>query len=155
MKKNSGFSIVELMITMAIAVGAITLSAPSFMGVLKESHLTSQLNVMVGTFNLARAEAVKRSAPIVVCPSIDATTCSGLGKWEDGWLVYVDADNTGTITGGDEVIRVYDALDSSVTARGETIVSDIVSFTPTGFGIQSGIIVFCDGANLGSSSGGF
>ena len=96
-RRSSGFSLVELMITIAVLAVIIAISAPSFTGVFNSNRLTSRANELGASLQVARSEALRRNAPVVVCRSENGTDCAGaLGSW-DTWIT-IDAD--------DEVLRV-------------------------------------------------
>ena len=58
--KSSGFTLVELMITLAIAGILVAVGIPSFNSTISSNRLTSYANELVTALNLARSEAVKR-----------------------------------------------------------------------------------------------
>lgn len=65
--RGRGFTLVELMITMAVALVLIMIAVPSFKSVILSSKLTTTANDMVGAINLARMEAIKRNANTQFC----------------------------------------------------------------------------------------
>jgi len=75
---RSGFSLIELMVTVALISILLTLGVPSFSAILRNMTLTSQANNFVAAIYLARSEAIKRGGGI----TIDAT-----GGWDQGWKV--------------------------------------------------------------------
>lgn len=64
--KTRGFTIVELMIVVAIIAILATLAAPSFRELLKNNQVAAQNNELVSLINLARSEAVRRSGLVEV-----------------------------------------------------------------------------------------
>ena len=118
MKKNSGFTLLELIIAMALVSIVVAFAIPSMTTFTQNDRLTTNINSLIGHLAYARSEAVKRSQQVSVCASNDAATCSG--GWDDGWIVYIDADNNNSFDAGEEVIRAQQALggNNTLTATG-------------------------------------
>ena len=97
MKRDYGFTLVELMVTLVIAAILLTAGVPSFTTLIKNNRLTTSTNELVGALTLARSEAVKRGLRVTVCKSADQASCdtSGTG-WQQGWIVFTDENNSGT-----------------------------------------------------------
>ncbi|MCI5107094.1 MAG: GspH/FimT family protein [Pseudomonadales bacterium] len=94
---------------------------------------------MLTTLNLARSEAIKRGQDVSICASDDGADCDE-DAWSEGWIVFVDnngdADGTaGSVDGGDEIIRVFDALGAASTLTSTT---DIYSYNSLGFSATGG-----------------
>lgn len=141
MKKNSGFTLIELMITVAIVGVLAAVGLPSLTDFIKNDRLTGQINTLVGHLALARSEAVKRNAPVVICSSNDGASCSG--DWDDGWILFPDLDSSGSVTAGEELIRVQQALEGGngfSSSPGSIITYDSRGFTPD----SNGTFSLCD-----------
>ena len=87
----SGFTLVELMVTLAVAAILLTLAIPSFTSVINGNRLTTTANELVGSLQLARTEAIRRNARVQVCRSSDGTSCAGAGRWERWITLVVDS----------------------------------------------------------------
>jgi type IV fimbrial biogenesis protein FimT len=85
----SGFTMVELLVTMGVAAILTAVAVPAFRTFILNDRDSTQLNSLVYSLNYARSEAVKRdsAAGVVVCPSSDAATCSNTANWAGGWIV--------------------------------------------------------------------
>lgn len=112
---KAGFTIVELVITLTIAGILAAFAAPAMRTFISSQRLTTQANELVADFNLARSEAIKRSGNTGVCSSSNGASCGG--TWQNGWIVFVDADNSRTWTGGDSVLRIHEAISNDVTVN--------------------------------------
>jgi type IV fimbrial biogenesis protein FimT len=90
----TGFSLIEAMITVAVAAILLAVAAPSFSDFIHTSRLAAQSNDIIAALNLARSEALRLGRGVVFCrsePPSFATCIDGAGAWE-GWMVFVDAD---------------------------------------------------------------
>jgi type IV fimbrial biogenesis protein FimT len=101
-RKVTGFTLIELVVTVAIAAIVLTIGVPSFQQLIADNRITAQVNQFVTSLNIARSEAVKRNSRVRVCKSSDGATCAASGDWQQGWMVFSDLDNDGTVdTDGD------------------------------------------------------
>ncbi len=148
MNKNDGFTLIELLITLAIAGVLLTVATPSFTRMIQNNRQVTQINSLVGTFNLARSEAVKRGVNVVVCRSADRATCASSGGWEQGWLIFVDANGDNAVDTGnptdEPVLRIWNALDGGNTLTPNNNFTNRVVYQANGFSTTFGTFVLCD-----------
>ena len=131
MRSTRGFTLVELMVTLAIAAILLTVAVPGFQSFILNARRTTLANDLVLALAYAKSEAVKRGVRVTVCSRQDDTTCAGSTTWDTGWLVFVDNNGDGVIDSGDLVLQVYPSLPSGSTLRAAT--DQRVTFQPTGF----------------------
>ena len=132
MNNQNGFTLGELLITTALISIVTAIGVPSMSDFIKNDRLSTQINTLVGHLSLARSQAVTLAQPVSVCASSDLATCSS-NDWANGWLVYVDADNSGDVSTGDELLRVHEALPGNSTlssTAGSAITFDGRGFVP-------------------------
>jgi len=152
---TKGFSLVELMVTVAV-LGVITaIAIPSFSEILDSSKRASVAGELASDFALARTEAARRGKRVTVCVSSDGTTCSNsAADWNSGWIVFSDvaADGVLTIADGDELLRRRDALSSSLSfvPSGFTT-SGRVQFRPSGSVDSEGALLLCKPGKSGAN----
>ena len=144
MKKNSGFTLLELTITVAIISIVMAIAVPSMTTFTQNDRLTTNINTLIGHLAYARSEAVKRNQQVSICSSNNATTCTG-GNWQDGWIVYIDADGDNSFTAGEEVLRAQQALEGANTLT--TAIGTQVTYDYRGFvnAASVGSFQLCDG----------
>jgi type IV fimbrial biogenesis protein FimT len=80
MARQSGLTLIELMIAIAILAIIAGIAVPELRSIVINSRLTTQTNEVVAALNYARSEAIKRGADVVLC----ATDGANLGN---GWFV--------------------------------------------------------------------
>jgi len=136
-KKQTGFTLIELMVTVVVASIVLTLGVPSFQSFFLNNRMSTQANDLVSSINLARSEAIKRAAQIKVCSSSNQASCGG--SWTDGWIV-ITADDV-------ELIRAYGALKGSSVL---TSTANDITYTSSGFltGAQT-TFTLCDSNESG------
>jgi type IV fimbrial biogenesis protein FimT len=108
---QSGLTLVELMLSMAVVVIMLAIGVPSFTQMIKNNRLVGQTNDLVIAFQLARNEAVKHGTGTVICASDDQATCSGNNDWSTGWIVFSDIDQEGDLEiGSDACLSTEDCV---------------------------------------------
>ena len=65
-----GFTVVELMIALIVAVVLIVIAVPSFRTITLSNKLTTAANDLVGAINIARVEAIKLNAGTQFCSNL-------------------------------------------------------------------------------------
>lgn len=113
----SGFTLVELMVTVTLVGIVSALALPSFQDMTTKNRLATISNNFLTDLMLARSEAAKRGASITICRKIaGANTCDTGGTltdWQNGWIVFMDGTATGSVVGDadpSELLRVGSAI---------------------------------------------
>lgn len=104
----NGFTLVELMVALAVLAILLTIGIPGFQSVFAQNRATSSANQILASLQFARSEAIRLGEQVDLCPSTDGEGCTGGSDWSDGWVVLID----------NEVRRVWPAFHSSVNATG-------------------------------------
>jgi len=126
MKKKSGYTLLEVMITMALLAIVMAIGVPSMTTFIQNDRLTTQINTLVGHLAYARSEAVTRSQQVGVCVSSNTTSCTGGNNWEEGWIIYVDTSGNGAFDAGEPVLRAKQPLEGGNTMKPQTIGTEVV-----------------------------
>lgn len=113
--KQTGFTLIELMVTIAVLGILLSIGIPSYQNMVLNSRITAQANQVITALNYARSEAVKRAAPATVCSTNGGAACAGSTNWSTGWLVFADANGNGVVNAGETVLRVWPALNTGNT----------------------------------------
>ena len=166
-RRHFGFTLMELMVVLAIASVIMGLAVPNFRTFIRNSRLTSSANDLLGSISLARTEAIKRQLPVAVCATTDpnATPPVCSGAWSQGassaWVVWVDADNDWVPDNNvnEPVLQRHSALDASITLRSDNngrIKYQLTGFAspPSGGITPTANIAMCDSRGTVATVGG-
>lgn len=118
MRPNRGFSLVELVVTVAVLGIIAGIAFPNMREMILNGRVTTQTNELVAALNFARSEAIKRGSEVSVC----ATDGAGLAG---GWRIIPDANCAGAAAPlvrhealGDVVIEPKNVAAVRFTSRG-------------------------------------
>ncbi|TCZ88703.1 GspH/FimT family pseudopilin [Lysobacter sp. N42] len=105
---SGGFTLVELMVVIAVLALLVGIGVPAFNGVIQRNRLAAAANEVVSALQTARMEAVRRNRRAVLCPTANGETCSGT-NW-GRLLIFIDDDLSGNVSGDELVIRSADIV---------------------------------------------
>lgn len=148
---RGGYTLVELLIVLAVAAILLTIAIPSYSFLVNGSRLTVVTNNLITALHLARSEAIKRSMRVTMCKTSSATSaipaCDASASWQQGWLLFVDGGTAGVIESGDTLLWVQDSVSADVTITTSNF-SSYVSYLASGKsqgpnGLANGAIRVC------------
>lgn len=149
--KMRGFTLIELMVTIAILAILLGIAVPSFNDATLGSKLGSYANNLVASINLARSEAIKRNTLMTLCVSTNGTSCATTGGWEQGWIVACKTTNPSTScdgSGPDWIVfhrQQATASGFKISEVSSTTVR-LIELMPTGVGSTPASFVLCRAA---------
>jgi type IV fimbrial biogenesis protein FimT len=117
----NGFTLVELMVTVAIVAILLAVALPSFQSSFRSNRVATTTNELLASLSLARSEALRNTRGAAVCTSANGTACGG--GWNNGWLVWRDNDGDGTVDAGEPVIRYSQAKTALAIAGTATVLA--------------------------------
>ena len=123
MKRVKGFTLIELMVTIAVAAILVSIALPSFRNLIVSNRLNTLATEMVDAVSFARSESVKRNSPVVFCraASATATVCDSGSFWAH-WVILAGTDviRMGEVNSHNSTIEVSsDLTDEEVVFGGD------------------------------------
>lgn len=99
MNMQRGMTLIELMVTLAVAGIVIAVAVPNFQAMVQSNRASGHTNDFVMAVSYARSEAMRRGGNVRLCSSTDQEGCNGGEDWASGWVVR-DTDE-------DELLRTW------------------------------------------------
>jgi type IV fimbrial biogenesis protein FimT len=121
MKRISGFTMIEVLVTITVVAVLVSAAAPSFKITIQNGRISSQANDFLGALLYARSQAITVNSDVVVCTSTNGTSCANATDWSGGWLV-----GTGTPASITTVLRVHEAITSGSTLQNDAHAKNVV-----------------------------
>jgi type IV fimbrial biogenesis protein FimT len=152
MKKRAyvtGHSLLEMMVAVILAVLVQALATPAISAMINSSRISTGADAIFNSLLLARSEAIKRNGKVVVCKSMTGDACASDGDWQQGWIVFHDANNNATLDLGEAILHREAGLSAQVRISGNGPVKNYVSYGPHGKtnmisgAFQAGTITAC------------
>lgn len=139
-QKQQGMTLLELLIVIVIVAIAAAVTVPNFGGMMQRSQANGMRYSLFNAMQLARNEALKRKLPVVVCASEDQDDCSNNTRWDQGWIIFVDADRNDQLDNGEQILeRHYGEGQLEIGAAND----GIVIFQPNGMVDSPLTVGFC------------
>lgn len=138
MKFAKGFTLIELMVGIAVMGIMLTIAVPSFSEWVVKMRVDNEISSMHRLILTARNSAVNSGLPVIVCP-LDGKDCTD--TWSNQVSAFIDAnDNDQYDVATDTIIRVKDAVN---TGDNLEYPSDSLIYRPTGRAGNTGTFVYC------------
>lgn len=146
-KSQRGFTLIELFVTMLVALVLVGIGIPSFSTAIKNTRLSKSTNDLITCLHRARSEALKRGRHVRMCA--DDGNCNS-DNWENGWVLFVDENENGILdndaNGNSETILIEERGQKKHTITFNGNNSNTFGFDGRGKPLNSNIGTFsiCD-----------
>jgi prepilin-type N-terminal cleavage/methylation domain-containing protein len=159
---QKGFTLYELMITVAIVGVVLAVGVPNMVAYSQNSRMTSTANDFHAAFHLARSEASRAKTFITICASANsmAATPTCNGNWDEGYIVFLDLDGNVQTGVGESILFRQAALPEGVILK---VINNAKYFSFAGTGLGRGQVgatpavtqvVMCDDRGNVTAAGG-
>lgn len=141
-KSGTGFSLYELLVTLAVAAVVLSVGVPSLGVLVARNRQHAEINALFHAIHAARKESITKRRVVSLCPSSDGETCRQSLDWSNGWILFVndDRDSPPRIDPGEALLQrytVHPTIRLSANRRGFTLRGTRLRAT-------NGTIVACD-----------
>lgn len=138
MRNSSGFTLIELMLTIAIFTIVAAVAIPNYLGWLPKRHLQSSAVDVQGAIVLAKMTAIRENTDVVL--TFDPAN--------ERYLAFIDTDEDGSQDGGERTVRSQ-GMSTGIDLNNTTIPGHKLTFNSRGLADNSGDIILTnkDGEN--------
>lgn len=142
MPKIRGYTLYELVMTLALVSVLLAAALPSFRNSLARQLQATETNALFHAIHLARKESIMRRKVVSLCPSLDGLSCNSGTDWSAGWIMFEnsDRDSPPQVDSGEFVLqthRVSEDVRIQANRRGFTLRATVLRAT-------NGTFVVCD-----------
>ncbi|MGJ8690152.1 MAG: GspH/FimT family pseudopilin [Gammaproteobacteria bacterium] len=144
MRSIQGFSLVEMILTLAIVGILISLSVPNLTSLLRQNEVSIMQKTLILHVNLAKSSAANSGHIVTLCPSSNGAECAG--SWTQGSMLFIDKNANRRVDPEDRILRIrrqdisHGKLEWRAFGRRQYL-----QFNPIGYLLhQNGSFTYCD-----------
>ncbi|MDK1287261.1 GspH/FimT family pseudopilin [Pseudoalteromonas umbrosa] len=150
--KESGFSLFELLVVLAICAIVASLAIPSMSEVLSQNRPQHALMYLDRLISYARLKAIYSGERVTLCPLV--SNCCAKNYWHTELTLFIDRGQLNCLNDQDTILTISSRINS---ADDITYQRAAVTFKHTGstWGLANGTFVYCvtkqDGSKYGKA----
>ena len=147
MRRNSGFTLIELMIAISLVAILLATAVPALEDFTNDARQTGAINDFISSMHVARNTAITTNSRVTMCASASGTNCE-MTSWDSGWIVFGDLNSNGALDGGETIVSASAAVQGLSIQSGEFPV--VLMYRPNGRAMtaaltgNSGEFAVCD-----------
>ena len=147
--RAGGFTLLEALVVLALVGVLVAMAAPALSGMRSRHQLQAQAEGLLDSLVLARSEALRRQQRVTLCPSTRDKSCDASAQWQNGWLVFVDANDNAQREAEESLIEVHGNVPPTVRMGVTSTVKGYFSYgsegrsQSTGGAFMAGTWRFC------------
>ncbi|MBW8191886.1 GspH/FimT family pseudopilin [Neiella marina] len=140
MKRMFGFTLLELLVTVAIVAITLLAGVPSLIDFIKSSRSSQQASYIASSLQMARLSAIDSGLVVTLCPTQNnLSSCTT--SWDGPLMVFEDNDGDSSYDSGETVLKVIDAAPDTITRSFNN--GSVVSYQPEGHTSDFGTFSVC------------
>ena len=142
-QEQTGFTALELMVTMAVVAILLATAVPSFKNYSWNLRMKTAMDVLQTDLNLARSRAITHNIQTIICPATVSDDCSGKSDWQKGWIVFTDLNADTRRQKGEPLLKHAGEVEflSINSSRSRSFLRFFANGTAPGSNLS---ILFCD-----------
>ena len=140
--KMKGFSLIELLVVMAIVAILVTLSMPFTGKIIEQYQSKSEQKSLMTLITFARETAMAEGQTVTLCPAVDKIHCTQ--DWNQPLIVFLDANASNIAEDADKLRRVAEPLRHGTLTFAVFPIGNFLQFNEDGFSLnQNGTFQYC------------
>jgi type IV fimbrial biogenesis protein FimT len=118
MRRDSGFTLIELMIAVALVAILLATAVPALDDFTNDARQTGAINDFISSIHIARNTAITTNSRVTMCASASGANCEA-ASWDSGWIVFADLNSNGSLDAGETIASASAAVDGLNIQSGE------------------------------------
>ncbi|HET9049881.1 MAG TPA: GspH/FimT family pseudopilin [Chiayiivirga sp.] len=113
----TGFTLIEVMIVIAVMLIVLAVATPSLGGLVRRSETATTHNALSTGFALARNYAVSHGEATTICPVASDGGCRSDGVWDEGWWIFIDGNGNARPDPAETLVHHENRIPASTRIR--------------------------------------